>query len=172
MPRLVSSDCICLEPLPKWPGAEGLRPRFVTYAETYKAVHAVAPIAVLDVSDAAFVHVPFEILAPLIKWTQAARVQLGFNYVPNSRDCDKFAKAFTLAFECCAARARIQAQPLCARIYVKATVPWAGVSDGTHALCAVGTTAGIYIVEPQNGRFCKLEDYPNRAGIYKVTIGG
>ena len=43
MPRLVSSDCICLEPLPKWPGAEGLRPRFVTYAETYKAVHAVAP---------------------------------------------------------------------------------------------------------------------------------
>lgn len=169
MPRLVSSDCICLEPLPKWPGGT---PRTVGYNETYKAVHEQAPYSTLEVSDAAFVRVPAEILAPLIKWTQVARVQLGFNYVPNSRDCDKFAKAFTLAFECCAARAGIQAQPLCARIYVKASVPWAGVKDGTHALCAVGTTAGIYVVEPQNGRYCAIADYPNRLGIFKVTIGG
>jgi len=170
MPRLVSSDSIILPPLPVWPA--GKTPRFVQYSDVYNAVKSAAPAAALEVSDADFVQVPVDLLKPLIEWTQRARLGLGFNYVPNSRDCDKFAKAFTLAFECCAARAGIKAQPLCARIYVKNLLPWANVLDGTHALCGAATTAGMYIIEPQNGIFCRLEEYPNRGTVFKVTIGG
>lgn len=169
MPRLVSNSSIVLPPLPKWP--QGTL-RVVPYSDVFNAVKRQAPLAQLEVSDAAFVEIPLSLLKPLIDWTQKAREALRFNYVAQSRDCDKFAKAFTLAFECCAAAAGLQAQPLCARVYVKTLVPWAGVADGTHALNAVATTEGIYIVEPQNGQCCPIAAYPNRSMIFKVTIGG
>lgn len=169
MPFFVSVGSIVLPPLPKWPGGTV---RIMPYSDIFNAVKRQAPAAQLEVSDAAFIEIPVALLQPLIAWTQKARVALGFNYVAQSRDCDKFAKAFTLAFECCAAARGIQAQPLCARVYVRTVAPWAGVADGVHALNAVATTEGIYIVEPQNGQSCPLAAYPSRTGIFKVTIGG
>jgi hypothetical protein len=169
MPFFVPAGSIVLPPLPQWPGGTV---HVLPYSDVFNAVKRQAPLAQLEVSDASFLEVPEALLQPLIAWTQRAREALRFNYVAQSRDCDKFAKAFTLAFECCAAARGIQAQPLCARIYVRCTEPWAGVRDGTHALNAVATTGGIYVVEPQNGQCCPLAAYPNRTGIFKVTIGG
>lgn len=165
----IKSGSVVLPPLPKWPAGKF---RTIAYSDIFNAVKAQTPLATIEVSDETFVEVPDAILRPLIEWTQAAREALRFNFVKESRDCDKFAKAFTLAFECCAAAAGIEAQPLCARIYVKTLQPWAGVADGTHALNAVKTPSGLHVIEPQNGQTCALADYPNRAMVFRVKIGG
>ncbi len=47
---------------------------------------------------------------------------------------------------------------------------WAGIPAGMHALMYTVTTEGIYIVEPQNGSYIRLAEYPNRQFIEEVYL--
>ena len=55
-------------------------------------------------------------------------------------------------------------------IRVNAAFSWAGIPDAVHALIFAVSADGIHIIEPQNGKFVPLEDYPNRAYIEEVYL--
>lgn len=141
-----------------------------------------APGAQLMLSDSQFVPINAEHARELIAWTRSFLWSInkegaGFAWTAESLDCDKFAKAFTLAVELSAARAGVKAQPLALRISVNQRAAFGGVpamppwADG-HALVALVTDAGILIVEPQSGHAAPLADYPNRAHVWRIAIGG
>lgn len=177
----VAGESITLPRLPAWRAPANPAP--VAWSEVTAAVRRLAPNAQLATSDAAFTRVNRQFAAEVIAWTRAL-VDVeehtpgdGLHYTPESFDCDKFAKAFTLAVELAAGRAGVKAQPLAARIYVRQEAPFGGVpaarppADG-HALVALATDEGVLIVEPQTGECVPLEQYPNRATIWRVSIGG
>lgn len=47
---------------------------------------------------------------------------------------------------------------------------WAGLPAGMHALMFAVTSEGFFIIEPQNGQYCNLSDYPNRKYIEEVYL--
>lgn len=168
---------ITLPMLPPW--REPSDPSRVSGAEVFDGVVRLAPLATLQTSDNTFTRLNAAYASELIAWTRSfvwaeqSTQRAGLSYTPESFDCDKFAKAFTLAAEVAAARAKIHAQPLAFRIYVHQLAAFGGVpAGGNHALVALVTDAGVLIVEPQTGQTAPLESYPNRAEIYRVTVGG
>jgi len=141
-----------------------------------------APGAQLVMSDARFTPLNEAFARALVTWTRAFlwtmnKEGAGFAWTAESLDCDKFAKAFTLAVEIAASRAGVKAQPLALRISVNQREAFGGVpampppADG-HALVALVTDAGILVVEPQSGVIVPLAEYPNRAHVWRITIGG
>ena len=53
---------------------------------------------------------------------------------------------------------------------VQAKYPWAGIPDAIHALIFAVTSEGILVIEPQNGAYTLLEDYPNKETIEEVYL--
>ena len=53
---------------------------------------------------------------------------------------------------------------------VDAKEPWAGLPGIMHALIFAVTRKGIYIIEPQNGQYIPLSEYPNRQYIEEVYL--
>lgn len=91
-------------------------------------------------------------------------------FKPEGRDCDDFADAFDLAASWQVRSCNIEAAPVVGCIYVTQSYAWANVpAGGRHALNCVLTDEGLYIVEPQNGQCCPIQDYPNRASIDSVN---
>jgi hypothetical protein len=169
--RIVSSKSIVLKPLPEWP--KGDEPEIFDLTQVRAAIKRQAPKSRIVTSDAKFVAIPAELVDPIIEWTLSAMARLNFGFVPESRDCDKFAKVLTLVFEMVCAEAGIKAQALALRVHVKQQQAWAKVrAGGGHAVVAIHTTEGPVVIEPQNGIRCPLELYPNRNHIFRVLLGG
>jgi len=53
---------------------------------------------------------------------------------------------------------------------VDAKHSWAGLPAELHALMLAVTNEGVFIIEPQNGQYCSLSDYPNREYIEEVYM--
>lgn len=53
---------------------------------------------------------------------------------------------------------------------VNAKKGWAGMPGTMHSLIFTVTVKGIYIIEPQNGQYIKLSEYPNRLYIEEVYL--
>ena len=53
---------------------------------------------------------------------------------------------------------------------VDARHSWAGLPAELHALMFAVTSEGIFIIEPQNGQYCSLSDYPNNKYIEEVYL--
>lgn len=53
---------------------------------------------------------------------------------------------------------------------VDAKQSWAGLPAVLHALMFAVTSEGIFIIEPQNGQYCTLSDYPNNKYIEEVYL--
>lgn len=53
---------------------------------------------------------------------------------------------------------------------VDAQNEWAGLPPIMHALVFVVTEKGLLIIEPQNGQYVQLEDYPNKEFIQEVFL--
>ena len=47
---------------------------------------------------------------------------------------------------------------------------WAGMPSGMHSLMFAITDLGVFIIEPQNGQYIRLADYPNRQNIKEVYL--
>ena len=47
---------------------------------------------------------------------------------------------------------------------------WAGIPSGVHSLMFTVTDSGIFIVEPQNGKYVQLANYPNCHDIMEVYL--
>jgi hypothetical protein len=130
------------------------------------------PFTAIDTTDATFAPLSHEWFTEALDWSWHFAKATGLAYTPESFDCDKFSLALALAANIAAGRAGVKAQPLLARIHVNNLVPWAGVRDGAHALNAAMTDRGLFVVEPQNRTTAPLADYPNRAQIFRVKLGG
>jgi len=127
-----------------------------------------------SLSDSEYTPMSDDWVDRMLDWTWHFSHATGIAYTAESFDCDKFAKAASLAAEIAAARAGVKAQPLIARVYVMQKLPFGGVpaTDGAHAVNAVLTETGIWIIEPQTRRKTELKNYPNKNHIYHVAIGG
>lgn len=53
---------------------------------------------------------------------------------------------------------------------VNAKHSWAGLPAELHALMFAVTSEGVFIIEPQNGQYCSLSDYPNKKYIEEVYL--
>ncbi len=167
--------------LPAWRAPADASP--VPWLQVLGEVGRLAPAAQFHTSDATFTRINHAFALELVAWTRAFisaeehTHAAGLHYTSESFDCDKFAKAFTLAVELAAGRAGVRAQPLAARIFVRQSAAFGGIpavpapNDG-HALVALATDAGIFVVEPQTGAVVALAQYPNRATVWRVSIGG
>jgi hypothetical protein len=60
-------------------------------------------------------------------------------------------------------------QPFVGRMVVEYEKPWGGVLEGRHSLAYFVSEKGIFVLEPQNGRFVELSKYPNRKTILRVV---
>lgn len=168
-----------VEALPDWRTPADAAP--VSQQQIFARVAEELPSAPVLLSDATFTRVNREFVGELIAWTRSFLVETNrasrdgtrTAYIPESFDCDKFAKAFSLAVEMSASRAGLKAQPLVARIFVNQAVAFGGVpAGGGHALIAIATDGGIIVVEPQSGASIPWEQYPNRTSVWRITIGG
>ena len=172
-----ASDGVTLPRMPAWKAPKVERAEF-TGEEVRVHAGALAPGAAVDLSDSRFTIVNHETALALLAWTDSVYFSTGQRYTPESFDCDKFAKAYTLAVEWCAARSGVKAQPLAARIYVEQRAAFAripGSPTATHGAVGIRTDEGYFVIEPQPGssarlRVAPLADYPNR--IYQIKIGG
>jgi len=104
-------------------------------------------------------------------WLKRFNEDTGYTYVEEWRDCDNFARRFR-AFPDIFGTAAVSAQVAVFGIYATMQHPFAGITDGLHALNAVWTDAGVFVFEPQGLDlvYQRLEDWPNRHGISAVLM--
>jgi len=176
-----ASDTITLPRLPIWK-TPAVQETF-TATQVFEAVRQYAPQAQFIGSDAFYTRINHEFAVALVDWTRRAlwsansQVKRGFEWTPESLDCDKFAKAFTLFVEIAASRAGTNAQPLAFRTSVNQVHSFGGVRgmpppNNGHALVVLVTDRGVFVVEIQSGVMSTLADYPNREYVWRVVIGG
>lgn len=175
-----SGGTVTLPALPTWQAPRVERAEFTAWDVQIHAA-ALAPGATVDLTDTTFTILNHETMLELLRWTDAiyrARSRGRNPYTPEAWDCDKFAKAYTLAVELCAGDAGVKAQPLAARVYVEQRAEFGGVGGtvaGRHAVVGARTDRGYYVIEPQPGaligvRVVPLAEYPNK--IFRLRIGG
>lgn len=166
-----SSNGVTVPRVPAWIHPSDART--FTAAEVRSEIQRLtSPFTGIDTSDATFTPVSHVWLEQVLPWSWHFARAAGLAYTSEAFDCDKFALALAFSANVAAGRAGVKAQPLFARIYVTQRVPWGGVNDGEHALNAVLTDRGIYVIEPQTRAIVPLADYPNRGSIWRVKIGG
>jgi len=145
----------------------------VTQAQVIAECSRLAPFAVVETSDATFTPLAHAWIERAADWTWHFAKATGIVYTAESFDCDKFALGFALAANIASSRAGVKAQPLLARIHVLQTVAWGGApAGGAHAINGFLSERGIYVLDPQSRALVPLADYPNRAGIFRIKIGG
>lgn len=162
--------------VPAWQAPTG--PQTYTSADVLAECQRVAPFVPVDLTDATFTPLHHEWLVAAVDWAWQFGQATGIAYTAESFDCDKFALGFAFAANIAASRAQVHAQPLLGRIFVQQSVTFGNVGAGTgHALNAFLSDRAPYlwVLEPQPSgakRLVPLAEYPNRATIFRIRIGG
>lgn len=121
-------------------------------------------------ADERYAQLESESAIQLALWLKRALHDLGYTYYGDARDCDNFARIFR-AFPDFFTRDD-GAQALVFGIYARMDRPFAGVTDGYHALNAAWTDRGVPVFEPQGWRELVYQDiraWPNRRGITDIN---
>jgi len=89
------------------------------------------------------------------------------DYTSEAFDCENYASAL-VQFVCIeAAKSRVKASPLVFVHCVKNLIPWAGVSDGNHAINLIELDEDFVVIEPQSIKRNMFDvpfiDYPNKS---------
>lgn len=99
---------------------------------------------------------------------------LKLEYKDQAFNCDKFSRTFVAFADMIALRGGEARGSIC--------VAWATVANnkafggvpgstlGLHALVLVGTSEGLFVLEPQTGEMAPLRSYPNRDGFQDVNF--
>lgn len=141
LPACSTDDRIILPAAPKWqiPADASVVPARVVVIEARR----LAPGAAVSASDASYTLVSRDWLDRYLAWTWLAARTVGLRYVPESFDCENFARLFIDIADKKAADAGLRAAPLLALVMIRNV-------DGTrHELVGVATDAGLFIIEPQ-----------------------
>ncbi len=158
-----SRSGLTIPPLPAWPTTAQSEkiPAFRVAVESRLQV----PEAHVSYADNTYTVVPHTWLVEYLDWTTRVAWLADMKYTAESWDCDDFARGFELMASRAAAKARVVAAPLVARVVVEDPVL------GNHELNGVVTDRGRFIVEPQMAavRLIPLADY---RGKIKAILWG
>ncbi|MCX6954797.1 MAG: hypothetical protein NTV51_21785 [Verrucomicrobia bacterium] len=103
-------------------------------------------------------------------WFHKAERPLKIRFVDQLWDCDNYAGCFVAFADLLALKAGETRGSICigwATVFYR--FGFAGVpAGGGHAVVIVGTSKGLFIIEPQDGTMVALRDYPNRHTIEEV----
>lgn len=106
------------------------------------------------------------------RWFRTLKKSLNLGFVDETWDCDDYARSFVAFADLAAMRAGEARGSICvgwATVYNGR--PFGGIlSKGAHAVVIVGTSDGIFVIEPQNGEIAPLERYPNRDDIVEINL--
>lgn len=153
-----SADVVTIPRAPAWILPRDPNP--VTGYQVRAEAARLAPLARLTLRDDAYTRVSRAWLDRYCAWTWEATRATGIRYVPESFDCENFAGLFAEIARSKAAAAGQTTAPLIAVVVLTA--------DGgrRHAMVAVATDEGVFVVEPQPDagpfRVKPLADYAGR----------
>jgi len=103
-------------------------------------------------------------------WFHKAERPLKIRFVDQLWDCDNYAGCFVAFADLLALKAGETRGSVCigwASVFYR--FGFAGVhAGGGHAVVIVGTSQGLFIIEPQDGTMVALRDFPNRHTIEEV----
>ncbi len=160
-----------LPPPPAWPaaGSTGLWQIDEVTAQ-FRAATSRPPQ--INHVRSAFVRPSLAWLRAYIDWFGNLRDPLQLRFNDEQFDCDKYSRCFAAFADLLAMQAGETRGPIAvgwAIVYNAYT--FAGISSGiSHSVVIVGTTEGVYIVEPQNGEMVPLAEYPNRDTLLAVYL--
>jgi enoyl-CoA hydratase/carnithine racemase len=123
----------------------------------------------IGVHDAVYAQVEAESAKAVALWLKRLMWDIGYDYRDESRDCDNFARAFRVLPDLFADAAP-GAQAAVFGLSVEMSAPFAGITDGLHALNLVWTDDGWFVFEPQGAElvYQAYAEWPNRHGILQV----
>lgn len=106
-------------------------------------------------------------------WFHSVQKPLKIHYTEQLWDCDDYANCFVAFADLLGLKAgEKHASGLCvgwASVYYQ--VAYGGIrAGGAHALVVVGTSEGIYLLDPQDGSMVALKDFPNRDTIEEINF--
>lgn len=103
-------------------------------------------------------------------WFRGLQKPLKIRFEDQAFDCDDFANTFVAFADLLALRSGQSDGSVCVGwASVNYRVAFAGIRRGTaHAVAIVGTSQGLFIVEPQDGTMVSLREFPNRDSIEDV----
>lgn len=118
-------------------------------------------------ADAKYAQVTAESAINCVLWLKRFQWDIGYVYISEARDCDNFARLARTFPDLFAADAPPDAQAAVFGIYAHMVRPFAGVTDGYHALNVAWTKEGVPVFEPQGTDlvYQDLRHWPNRTGI-------
>jgi hypothetical protein len=103
-------------------------------------------------------------------WFRKLEKPLKMHFVEQLWDCDNYANCFVAFADLLALRAGETRGSICigwASVFYR--FKFAGIrAGGAHAVVILGTSQGLFIVEPQDGTMVALRDFPNRHTIEEV----
>lgn len=123
-------------------------------------------------SRTAFVRPDHAWLVAFDKWFRQMTKALKIGYVDEVFDCDNFARCFVAFADLAAMRGGENRGSIClgwATVFNREA--FSGVAaGGAHAVVIVGTSDGLFVVEPQSGKMVALTKYPNRDEFVEVNL--
>lgn len=100
------------------------------------------------------------------RWFMHLKKELKLDYKDGVWDCDDFARCFVSFADMIALGAGESRGSICVGWATVANVnafgSVAASSIGAHAIVIVGTSDGLFVIEPQTGKMAALRDYPNQ----------
>lgn len=168
---LASSSLVHLPPPPAWVQQSTLPPWSIDeIAGEIKRVTGRTPLISYTRSD--FVRPDHRWLLDFEQWFRGLAKNLKIGYVDETWDCDNYARCFVAFADVAALKGGESRGSIC--------VGWATVSNrrafggipagGAHAIVIVGTSAGLFAIEPQTGVMVPLTQYPNRDEIAELNL--
>lgn len=102
-------------------------------------------------------------------WFRSLEKPLKMTYEDQLWDCDNYANCFVAFADLLTLRAGDTRGTFCVGwAAVQYERPFAGIRSGAHAVVIVGTTRGLFVIEPQDGTMVPLREFPNRNTIEAV----
>jgi hypothetical protein len=103
-------------------------------------------------------------------WFRSVQKPLKIHFEDQLFDCDNYANCFVAFADLLALQAGESRGSFCigwATVHYRNR--FAGIrAGGAHAVVMVGTTQGLFVLEPQDGTMVALRDFPNRHTIEEV----
>lgn len=103
-------------------------------------------------------------------WFRRLERPLKIRYEDEVWDCDNYANLFVTLADLLSLQAGETRGSFCigwASVYYRRAFAGVG-AGGAHAVVLVGTSRGLYVIEPQNGTMVPLQEFPNRHTIEEV----
>lgn len=118
----------------------------------------------LNYSRESFVRPDHAWLVAYTKWFVRLRKSLKLDFKNEAWDCDNYARCFVAFANVVASGGSETRGSICvgwATVYHR--FAFGGVAGGgAHAVVIVGTSNGLFVIEPQTGEMAPLRAYPNR----------